>query len=151
MYGGTVDAAQKYIAPTIVDAASSDPIMRDEIFGPILPIVTVSNTDGVIDVINEGEKPLAAYIFSKDSSLTERVLKETSSGGACVNDCLLHFGCERCKRIFVNFRFISGDSMPFGGVGNSGMGAYHAKWGFDTFTHRKAVLKRAQNMEALLE
>lgn len=125
-YGGNMDDKERFVQPTILtDVNPSDPIMLDEIFGPILPIVSVKDAAEAINFINEREKPLALYIFSKNKAVTDLILANTSSGGACVNDTLMHFGVE---------------SLPFGGVGHSGMGAYHGKASFDTFSHKKSTL-----------
>ncbi|GAB6096913.1 aldehyde dehydrogenase [Desulfatiferula olefinivorans] len=127
--GGDCDEAVKYLAPTLMDGVLPDaPIMQEEIFGPILPIIPYEALDEAIACIRERPKPLALYVFSKDSRVIERVIAETSSGGVCVNDTLMQ---------------ISSTELPFGGVGPSGMGSYHGKASFDTFTHRKSVLKRA--------
>ncbi|KAJ3646381.1 hypothetical protein Zmor_023971 [Zophobas morio] len=125
-YGGDHDSEERYIQPTIVvDVKPTDLIMQEEIFGPILPIVNVDSAVDAINFINAREKPLALYVFSNKKSDVNLFLKNTSSGGVCVNDTVMHFACE---------------SLPFGGVGNSGMGAYHGKFSFDTFSHKKGVL-----------
>lgn len=134
--GGKTDEGDLYMEPTIlIDVTPSDPVMQDEIFGPILPIVTVNDIDEAIEIVNGGEKPLALYIFSKNNKTVERVLNKTSSGGATVNDCILH---------------IALDTFPFGGVGQSGIGRYHGKYSFDTFSHEKAVLHRRLRGEKIL-
>jgi aldehyde dehydrogenase (NAD+) len=128
LYGGKYDDTEQKIEPTILYNPPKDSsVMTEEIFGPILPIYTYENIDDVIAFINEREKPLAAYIFSKSSKTREKFLNETSSGGVCLNDTVLH---------------ISSNEMPFGGVGESGIGGYHGKSSFDTFTHHKSVLHR---------
>lgn len=125
-YGGKVDDTKRYIQPTLLtDVKPDHPIMQEEIFGPILPILTVKDAAEAINFINEREKPLALYIFSKNKDVTNLILSNTSSGGACVNDTIMHVGM---------------DTLPFGGVGNSGMGAYHGKASFDTFSHKKSTL-----------
>lgn len=124
--GGDMNADEKYIAPTIVvDVKPNDPLMQDEIFGPILPIINVENAHAAIELINSRDKPLAMYIFSKNETNRDLIISNTSCGGICVNDTMGHFAVE---------------SLPFGGVGPSGMGAYHGKHGFDTFTHKKSCL-----------
>lgn len=124
--GGSYDPKDRFIEPTIVvDVKRNDPVMQEEIFGPILPIITVANIEEAIKYINDGEKPLAFYIFTTNSKHREMLLEKVPCGGVVVNDTTLHFTV---------------DSLPFGGVGNSGMGAYHGKESFDTFTHKKAVL-----------
>lgn len=123
--GGEVDQKKRYIAPTIIDGISpSDPIMQEEIFGPVLPVITISSIDDAIKFINERPKPLALYLFTSKSKNSKRFINETSYGGGCVNDTLKHF---------------ANGHIPFGGVGNSGMGSYHGKGSFDTFTHYKSV------------
>ncbi|XP_039435477.1 aldehyde dehydrogenase, dimeric NADP-preferring-like isoform X4 [Culex pipiens pallens] len=130
--GGDMDSQEKYIAPTIlVDVSSSDPIMQDEIFGPILPIVNVENAYDAIRFINARAKSLAMYIFSCSKTDVQTLISNTSCGGICINDTVTHYGVE---------------SLPFGGVGPSGMGAYHGKYSFDTFTHRKSCLAKDFNM-----
>lgn len=120
-----------YIEPTIVVCSNfNDPVMRSEIFGPILPIVIVSNEDEAIALINSRDKPLSLYIFSKRDSLIKKFQHETSSGSICVNDTVLHLVAE---------------ALPFGGVGKSGIGAYHGKHSFKTFSHQKSVLVRGFN------
>jgi aldehyde dehydrogenase (NAD+) len=101
--------------------------MQEEIFGPLLPILPVKDVGEAIEFVNAGPKPLALYLFSSDRRVRRAVLARTSSGGAVVNDCAVHFGI---------------DGLPFGGVGASGLGAYHGRFGFDTFSHLKAVLER---------
>ncbi|XP_053683370.1 aldehyde dehydrogenase, dimeric NADP-preferring-like [Sabethes cyaneus] len=124
--GGDVDSTDKYIAPTILtDVKPDDPVMQDEIFGPILPILVVENAYEAIKFINARDKPLALYIFSTNEANRNLIITNTSSGGMCINDVLGHFAVE---------------SLPFGGVGPSGMGAYHGKHGIDTFSHQKSCL-----------
>jgi acyl-CoA reductase-like NAD-dependent aldehyde dehydrogenase len=130
-YGGQTEESERYIAPTLVSGVKAeDALMQEEIFGPILPIVTVADLDEAIAFINRGEKPLSLYVFSNKTAVLKRFEKETSSGAIVGNDTLLHYTV---------------DSLPFGGVGNSGMGNYHGKYSFDTFTHKKAVLARDYN------
>ncbi|XP_039248990.2 aldehyde dehydrogenase, dimeric NADP-preferring-like [Styela clava] len=124
VFGGEYNAKKRYIAPTILtDVPETSPVMKEEIFGPILPIFSVKNVDEAIQKINEGEKPLALYIFSRDKAITQKILDNTSSGGVAVNDTLIHFN----------------HFQPFGGVGQSGIGNYHGKYGFDTFSHQRSV------------
>jgi aldehyde dehydrogenase (NAD+) len=126
--GGGSDAATIEIQPTVVvDPALDEPLMTDEIFGPILPIVTVQSLDEAIDFVNSRAKPLAAYLFTKSKDVRERVIKEVSAGGMLVNHLLFQFSTTK---------------LPFGGVGPSGMGAYHGKFGFEEFSHRKSVLTK---------
>ncbi|XP_066139771.1 aldehyde dehydrogenase, dimeric NADP-preferring-like [Euwallacea fornicatus] len=133
--GGEVNAAERFVAPTILTGVTqNDPIMREEVFGPILPIINVSSCHEAINFINQQEKPLTLYIFSNIKSDVELLVKNTSSGGICINDTIIHLAV---------------DSLPFGGVGYSGMGSYHGKFSFDTFSHKKAVLHK--NLGALGE
>lgn len=126
--GGKTDAGQRYIAPTILDQVSwDDPVMQDEIFGPILPVLTYEDVKEAIDQINRRPKPLALYLFSRNQKLQQQVLHSTSSGGVCLNDTVMQVGVP---------------ALPFGGVGESGMGSYHGKAGFDTFSHFKSVLQK---------
>jgi len=128
IHGGKFDDAQQKIEPTIMlNPPTDSKVMTEEIFGPVLPVYTFKNIDEPIAFINEREKPLAAYIFSGNSSIREKFLTSTSSGGVCVNDTVLQ---------------ISSSEMPFGGVGESGIGGYHGKYSFDTFSHHKSVMQR---------
>lgn len=124
--GGETDAKERFIGlSVVVDVKPNDPIMEDEIFGPILPIVNVTNAYDALNLINKRDKPLALYIFSNNKRDVDLFLENTSSGGVCVNDTAMHFGVG---------------SLPFGGIGASGMGAYHGKYTFDTFSHKKGCL-----------
>jgi aldehyde dehydrogenase (NAD+) len=126
--GGETDAAERYIAPTVIDDVAPDAaVMQEEIFGPLLPVIACNNLDEAIAFVNERPKPLALYFFSTNKQHQERVLAETSSGGGCINDTILHF---------------SSPMLPFGGVGDSGMGAYRGEASFDTFSHHKAFIKK---------
>uniref|UniRef100_A0A8R1E203 Aldehyde dehydrogenase n=1 Tax=Caenorhabditis japonica TaxID=281687 RepID=A0A8R1E203_CAEJA len=125
--GGKPDRDDLYIPPTILDVEKSDVFLEEEIFGPVLPVITVSSFSEALDYIQDNEKPLAAYLFTEDKDKVKRFLKETSSGGVSINDIMAHVG--------VPF-------LPFGGVGYSGMGRYSGKFGFDTFTHEKSVMMR---------
>jgi len=126
--GGGSDASKLNIQPTVVvDPAADEPLMTDEIFGPILPVLTVQNLDEAIEFVNARPKPLAAYLFTKAKAVRERVIKEVPAGGMVVNHLLFHFATHK---------------LPFGGVGPSGLGAYHGKFGFEEFSHRKSVLTK---------
>tara|TARA_R110002050_G_scaffold225086_2_gene360954 strand:- start:233 stop:1441 length:1209 start_codon:yes stop_codon:yes gene_type:complete len=123
--GGEVDEKEKFIAPTIIDNVNPDfLIMQEEIFGPILPVLTFEHIDETIEYINKNEKPLAFYYFGKNKDAIN-VLARTTSGGACINDTLMH---------------ITNHNLPFGGVGNSGLGKYHGKESFLAFSNQKAVV-----------
>jgi aldehyde dehydrogenase (NAD+) len=125
--GGARDLAGRFIAPTLLTGVKPESaVMQEEIFGPVLPVVAYSDLDAVIAHINAGPKPLALYVYAKDEAVIEWVLRETSSGGACVNMSLLHF---------------SHANLPFGGVNNSGIGAAHGEFGFRAFSHERAVLR----------
>jgi len=129
------DEKDKYIPPTIItDIDDKAPIMKEEIFGPVLPIKTVDSIDSAIRFINDHDKPLALYVFSNDDKVCERVLTQTSSGGAIANDTLMHAGVPQ---------------LPFGGVGASGMGAYHGKLSFEAFSHQRAVMVKKLGMEGV--
>jgi len=127
---GSNQREDRYFAPTIVLNPKKDhKIMTEEIFGPILPLIEVDSVDHAIQMIlDTNEKPLASYIFSSNSANQEKFLKNVSSGGAAINECVMHVLC---------------DELPFGGVGCSGMGAYNGKYSFDEFTHVKGVLSKA--------
>ena len=126
--GGAVDAATRYIAPTVLTKVDVDSeIMGDEIFGPILPVVPVADAGEAIAFINQRPRPLAAYLFARNPALHRRVLAETSSGSLGINDLMLDFTVP---------------GLPFGGVGESGIGAYHGRHGYETFSHRKSIYKR---------
>jgi aldehyde dehydrogenase (NAD+) len=126
--GGQTDLADLYIAPTIVkNVKEHDALMQEEIFGPILPVISIQDIDEALAFVNRGEKPLALYLFTSDSQAEDRVLSATSAGGTTINHVWLHFVVPE---------------LPFGGVGESGMGAYHGRHSFETFSHKRAVLKK---------
>jgi aldehyde dehydrogenase (NAD+) len=127
-HGGEFDREELFIAPTIVMAKPESAIMQEEIFGPILPILEFKELSEMIGYISENPKPLALYLFTKNSDVVDVVTHATSSGGLCVNDTIMHMPMPE---------------LPFGGVGASGMGNYHGKFGFDTFTHAKGVLRKS--------
>ncbi|WP_203288512.1 aldehyde dehydrogenase [Metabacillus sp. cB07] len=127
--GGKSDKSRLFIEPTILDNVSwDDPVMQDEIFGPILPVLEYDDLQQAIDVITERPKPLALYLFSENENIQNEVLHNLSFGGGAINDTISH---------------MTSHYLPFGGVGDSGMGAYHGKASFDTFTHSKSILKRS--------
>lgn len=128
LFGGEYDANTLYIAPTLIEEPDLEsPVMQEEIFGPILPILVYENENDIQNVISRYEKPLAFYIFSENNSFVKRLISKYSFGGGCINDTVVHFSNKR---------------LPFGGVGHSGIGAYHGKRSFDTFSHHKAVVKK---------
>jgi aldehyde dehydrogenase (NAD+) len=127
VYGGETDPDHCYVAPTII--VNPDPeseILREEVFSPVLPIVVVRTLDGAVRLANTKSRPLALYVFSSRRAFQDRVLRDISSGGAVVNDTMVHFSNSR---------------LPFGGVGTSGLGQYHGKWTFRTFVHDRAVVR----------
>lgn len=128
IFGGEVDEATNYIAPSLIDEPTlNSKVMSEEIFGPILPILTYESKEDIDKIISNYDKPLSLYIFSKNQEFINHILNTYSFGGGVVNDVLIHF---------------SNNKLPFGGVGQSGMGYYHGKYGFDTFSHSKAIVKR---------
>ncbi len=125
--GGEKDKETRFIAPTLIDQVTwSDPIMQEEIFGPLLPIIEYESLEEAIKMVNAGPKPLALYLFTRDRKIRDKVINETSSGGVCINDTVSH---------------ILPDQLPFGGVGSSGIGAYHGDDSFYCFSHRKSVFQ----------
>lgn len=128
-FGGESDASDLYIAPTLVDEPELDSrVMAEEIFGPVLPILSYESEQDIDPIIRRYEKPLAFYIFSENDSFVQKLISLYSFGGGCINDTVVHFSNKR---------------LPFGGVGHSGMGAYHGKLSFDTFSHHKSIVKKA--------
>jgi acyl-CoA reductase-like NAD-dependent aldehyde dehydrogenase len=131
--GGHVDLDDLYIAPTVlVDVALDSPVMQEEIFGPILPILEVDSVRGAIDWVNGHEAPLCLYIFAEDEQVVDQIVGATDSGDIDVNDCTLHPLIPE---------------LPFGGVGNSGMGKYHGRWGFEAFTNARGVLYHSTKID----
>ncbi|MBP6551411.1 MAG: aldehyde dehydrogenase [Flavobacterium sp.] len=129
VFGGESNPKDNYIAPTLVEeTALESPIMQEEIFGPILPILTYKKESEIAAVISRFEKPLALYVFSENPGFQKRIIQNYSFGGGCVNDTIIHFANKR---------------LPFGGVGHSGIGAYHGNLSFDTFSHQKSIVKKA--------
>lgn len=137
VYGGTVDEAERYIEPTLLcpREIGSAACMREELFGPLLPVFAYDAEEEPIAYVNAHEKPLALYVFSEDGAAAERILRRTSSGGACINDTIGQL---------IN------PNLPFGGVGESGMGSYHGEYGFFAFSHRRAVLRRSTRIRVTL-
>lgn len=128
VFGGRSDENTLQIEPTVMDGVTwDDKVMGEEIFGPIMPILTFDSLDEVIAKVNEGESPLAAYYFSTDKKSIEKFLARTGFGGGCINDVIIHLATSY---------------MPFGGFGESGLGSYHGKTGFDTFTHYKSIVDK---------
>ena len=137
VFGGETNREKRYISPTVLDNVTwDDAVMQEEIFGPILPILTYKNLETAMQTVVEGEKPLSAYLFSNDAKEQELFTEKLSFGGGCINDTLMH---------------LSNDRLPFGGVGNSGIGHYHGKFGFIAFSHQKAILKKSNYLEPELK
>lgn len=135
--GGETNSEERYLSPTVLkDVSFDDAIMEDEIFGPILPVLSFTNLDEAIQQVKERPKPLAAYIYSKNRKTIDKLLHEVSFGGGAVNDSVMH---------------LSNSHLPFGGVGFSGMGSYHGKAGFDAFSHHKSILDKPFWFEAPLK
>ena len=134
--GGKGDPETLKIQPTILDNVSpEDPVMQEEIFGPVLPIQTYDTIQEAQDFINSRPHPLALYLFSEDKAVQERFLRQVSFGGGCINDTIIHLATSR---------------LPFGGVGDSGMGSYHGKKSFETFSHRKSIVKKSTRLDVPL-
>ena len=128
-YGGNSDASKRFIEPTIMQNVTwEDAVMQEEIFGPILPVLTFKNFNEALIQINRHEKPLSAYLFTGKSEEKKNFISKISFGGGCINDVAMH---------------LSNEALPFGGVGNSGIGNYHGKFGFEAFSHQKGILDRA--------
>ncbi|WP_347756934.1 aldehyde dehydrogenase family protein [Agrococcus sp. ProA11] len=133
--GGDVDADERYLAPTILTDVDEDaPVMQEEIFGPILPVLPVDGVDAFIESMHHRAKPLALYVFARDREVVRRVERETSSGSVGVNVVVAHYGAK---------------ALPFGGVGESGTGRYHGRYSFDAFSHHKGVLSKPTALDTL--
>ncbi|WP_284463128.1 aldehyde dehydrogenase [Chryseobacterium sp.] len=127
-FGGNLNEEKRYIEPTILNTIDwNDEIMQEEIFGPILPVISFKNYNIALNTVLEQEKPLAAYLFTNNNEEKEQFTKKLSFGGGCINDTVMH---------------LSNDNLPFGGVGSSGIGNYHGKYGFEAFSHQKAILEK---------
>ena len=136
VFGGNSSKEDLYIEPTLLDNITNDNrIMKEEIFGPILPIITYDNFDEVLEIIQSKSKPLSLYLFSEDENMTHRVVEELSFGGGAINDTLMH---------------LANPNLPFGGVGSSGIGQYHGKYSFDTFSHMKSYTFKSTRLESSL-
>ncbi|HBN06704.1 MAG TPA: aldehyde dehydrogenase, partial [Bacteroidales bacterium] len=128
IYGANYDEKEKYISPTLIeDILPDSELLSEEIFGPILPIISFENIDTLIQELKVKPKPLALYVFSQSKKIQDKIIENISSGGVCVNDTIMH---------------IVPQSLPFGGVGNSGMGSYHGRKSFKTFSHERSILNR---------
>ena len=128
LHGGENGPGSRYLAPTLLEVSSTDhPVMKDEIFGPILPLLTYTNEDEIDGIIRKFERPLGFYVFSKRKKFIQQLMNDYSFGGGVANDSVIQF---------------ANDHLPFGGVGHSGMGAYHGKHSFDAYTHYKPFVHR---------
>ncbi|PRZ21695.1 aldehyde dehydrogenase [Flavobacterium granuli] len=129
LFGGKTDAEDLYIAPTLIDEPQLDSlIMKDEIFGPLLPIISYETEADINPIISKYEKPLSLYVFTENKAFADKMILNHSFGGGCINDTVIHFSNKR---------------LPFGGVGHSGIGAYHGRLSFDIFSHQKGIVKKA--------
>ena len=129
VFGGKGDESSLHIQPTIMDNVTlDDAVMQEEIFGPVLPVIAYDNLDEAVDFINSHEHPLALYLFSEDKAVQQRFLRAVPFGGGCINDTIIHLATSR---------------MGFGGVGHSGMGSYHGKKSFETFSHEKSIIHKS--------
>jgi aldehyde dehydrogenase (NAD+) len=136
LLGGKSSATQLKIEPTILEPENpASGVMNEEIFGPLLPLIEFEKKEEVVNYINSKPKPLALYVFSNNIGFQDFILENTSSGGVSINETIMH---------------MTNPNMPFGGVGDSGIGGYHGKFSFDTFTHKKAVMKRSFLIDAPL-
>jgi len=136
VFGGHINKEQRLIEPTIMDNVTyDDAIMGEEIFGPIMPILTFAKVDNLLEIFKSQEKPLAFYLFIKNQKEARRIMDLVSYGGGCINDTIMH---------------LTNDKLPFGGIGRSGMGSYHGQKSFEAFSHEKSVLKK-QKMELQLK
>ncbi len=133
IYGGIFDRDDKYISPTIFDNISwDDALMEEEIFGPLFPVIEYGDIDNIISTLQKKPKPLALYIFTNNKELEKKILQGVSFGGGCINDTVMHLGSQH---------------LPFGGVGQSGMGSYGGKASFDTFSHKKSILRNSDSID----
>lgn len=129
LYGGRSNKETRYIEPTLLEQPSFESeIMKEEIFGPLLPVISYKNEEDIFTIIARYEKPLAAYIFTENKKISRKFIEKLKFGGGCINDVMVHF---------------ANSNLPFGGIGNSGIGSYHGKKSYDCFTHKKAIVKKA--------
>ena len=136
VYGGEVDFENRFISPTILKNVNvNDKVMSDEIFGPILPVIKYKDIRDIKYYISKYKNPLALYVFSEDKDFSEDIITRFSFGGGCVNDTITH---------------VASNYLPFGGIGSSGMGSYHGKKSFDTFTHSKSIVKKSTKLDIKL-
>ncbi len=135
--GGSSDRSELYIEPTVLAGVTrEDKVMQEEVFGPILPLITYSNLEDVVETIKSQPAPLALYLFTRNIRKARKLMTEIASGGGMINEVVMHF---------INM------NIPFGGVGESGMGNYHGKAGFEAFTHRKSVMIKPMWFELFLK
>lgn len=135
IYGGKASENDRFISPTIIEADNSSEIMKEEIFGPIIPILKIQNLEDCLEIINSRPSPLAVYLYSKDKKNHQRIIGGTNSGAVCINDNGVQLGVSK---------------LPFGGLGESGLGRYHGKISFDIFSNKKSVVKRFQFLDFII-
>ncbi|WP_333600424.1 aldehyde dehydrogenase [Flavobacterium sp.] len=129
LFGGKINAQDCYIAPTLLDESGQERlVMQEEIFGPLLPVLSFETEEDLQRIVSKYEKPLSLYVFSENNAFAKKIIQQYSFGGGCINDTVVHFANKR---------------LPFGGVGHSGIGAYHGRFAFDTFSHHKSIVKKA--------
>ncbi|WP_333667040.1 aldehyde dehydrogenase [Flavobacterium sp.] len=129
LFGGKINAQDCYIAPTLLDESGQESlVMQEEIFGPLLPVLSFETEEDLQRIVSKYEKPLSLYVFSENNAFAKKIIQQYSFGGGCINDTVVHFANKR---------------LPFGGVGHSGIGAYHGRFAFDTFSHHKSIVKKA--------
>ena len=137
VHGGRSSLAEKYIEPTVVDEIPENhPLLKDEIFGPILPVLTYKNTEEVVQIVKKNGYPLSCYIFTKNKAFERQLVNTIEFGGGCINNTIVH---------------IANPHLPFGGVGNSGMGRYHGKYSFDVFSNYKSIVKTSTLIDPMLK
>ena len=131
LFGENANREVLFIAPTLIDEPDlKSEVMQNEIFGPILPIISYQKESELYDIIKSYEKPLSLYVFTEQAQFADKIIQDFSFGGGCVNDTIMH---------------IANKHLPFGGVGHSGMGAYHGRYSFETFSHKKSISKKKMN------
>jgi aldehyde dehydrogenase (NAD+) len=136
LHGGRFNKDRRFIEPTLMDGVGvDDTIMKEEIFGPILPVLTYKNKSEITDIIRKNRYPLACYIFSNDKKFQDNIIENIEFGGGAINNALVH---------------LANPNLPFGGVGNSGMGNYHGKKSFDEFSHSKSILSTSTHIDIKL-
>ena len=136
VFGGNIDMDNRFIAPTILkDISLDNKCMQEELFGPVLPVIKYKTIEDIAKYIGVHKNPLALYVFSENKDFSEDIITRFSFGGGCLNDCISH---------------VASKYLPFGGIGSSGMGSYHGKYSFDTFTHNKSIVKKSTKLDIKL-